>query len=872
MVQAPGQSVGVVTLTGNGQWIMSDNPMNRVYGASNAFTLINDGNTIKGAGQITDVLGNFNFTNTLGSLVANGTNALQMTLGGGFSTNNAVMSATGAGGLVLVNGLYVNNGTMLAGAGSSITFQSGAINTNLTEGVLVGGTWEAIASGTLGATLSMTGGPINVDGGVLIVSGAGSVIQAGSGTTATPYTQIEQTMSSIASGGQLQILNNRNYTTALVMDSFGTIQLGGGTLQAAVSTIEVPGLLTGFGRVNSGFINQGTILAKGGTLTLTHVVGASGVNGGTLESNSGAVLALMANGYSAGTVINNGSLFVSAVTVLDVLSGLSGTGALTDNGAIIMSAGANFIDSGAVAVVGKLQLAGGTLTAGTLSVASAGTLVGFGTVTNAIANAGHVEANGGTLTLSNNVTGAGGLQVDPGRAGTLGGPNNTEAAVVNNGTVTLNTGKSLTVSGNASGNGAYVVNSTSTLTLNGTGSTSGAITDNGVLTIGANAALTASGNVSGTGLVGVISGAVLTLNGASNIATLTDNGTVSIGTNDNLTVTGVATVNGTIHPHGGTLTTGLLSMGSNGALIGFGTVSNVVPSAKLVEANGGTLTINGAVTSAGTVQSDAGAVLVLTGTGNSATTVTDNGAINIGGKTLTASGTVTVGGTGAIKMAAGAFSAGSLSIASGGVLSGSGSVTGAPVNAGRIEASGGTLAVSGAVTGAGTLQADSGAALNLNGTGNSQASMLDNGTVNIGGSDSLDVTGSVGSSSTGLFVLTNASLLEVAADTGGSSQISFLGASGDKLVVDAVGSFGSNVGTTSCTGPLLENFAAVDTVDLKNLLFSGATIDSYTSGTGLLQLHSGATKATLLFQNSSLGSGSFHIAADSGTGTVVTHS
>jgi hypothetical protein len=208
----------------------------------------------------------------------------------------------------------------------------------------------------------------------------------------------------------------------------------------------------------------------------------------------------------------------------------------------------------------------------------------------------------------------------------------------------------------------------------------------------------------------------------------------------------------------------------------------------------------------------------------------------------------------------------------GGVLSGSGSVSGAITSSGRIAAGGGTLALGGAVTGTGTLEADAGGALNLNGTSNSQPTVLNNSAITIGASDSLDVTISVNASSTGLFLLTNASLLEVAADTGGSNQVSFLGASGDKLVVDAASLFGSNVGSTSYTGPLLENFAAVDTIDLKNLVFSGATIDSYTSGTGLLRLHSGSTKATLLFQNSSLGSGSFHLSADSGTGTLITHS
>ena len=74
------------------------------------------------------------------------------------------------------------------------------------------------------------------------------------------------------------------------------------------------------------------------------------------------------------------------------------------------------------------------------------------------------------------------------------------------------------------------------------------------------------------------------------------------------------------------------------------------------------------------------------------------------------------------------------------------------------------------------------------------------------------------------------------------------------------------------TDKVCGDFLSADAIDLKNLALSGATIDSYTAATGLLQLHSGSTKATLAFQNSSLGSGTFHLAADSGTGTLLTHS
>ena len=44
----------------------------------------------------------------------------------------------------------------------------------------------------------------------------------------------------------------------------------------------------------------------------------------------------------------------------------------------------------------------------------------------------------------------------------------------------------------------------------------------------------------------------------------------------------------------------------------------------------------------------------------------------------------------------------------------------------------------------------------------------------------------------------------------------------------------------------LGNFGTLDNVELKDLVFSRATIDSYTAVTGLFQLHGSTTKATLL--------------------------
>jgi hypothetical protein len=118
-----------------------------------------------------------------------------------------------------------------------------------------------------------------------------------------------------------------------------------------------------------------------------------------------------------------------------------------------------------------------------------------------------------------------------------------------------------------------------------------------------------------------------------------------------------------------------------------------------------------------------------------------------------------------------------------------------------------------------------------------------------------------------LFVLTNASMLETLSDKS-TDQISFLGASGDRLAVDLVARFGNNVGLGTYTGPLLENFGALDAVDLRNLPFAGVGAPVFSGG--LLQLASGSVKATLSFQTASLGAGTFHVSNDGRV--LLTHS
>ncbi len=156
------------------------------------------------------------------------------------------------------------------------------------------------------------------------------------------------------------------------------------------------------------------------------------------------------------------------------------------------------------------------------------------------------------------------------------------------------------------------------------------------------------------------------------------------------------------------------------------------------------------------------------------------------------------------------------------------------------------------------------------------ANLLNNGTVAIGSGASLDLSAALDPASSGIFNLTTKGTLEIASILGTNSKIAFLGSSpANKLIVDKASSFGLQVGTSSYGGPLLEDFKAGNIIDLKNIASSGLKL-SYNSASGDLQItstsSSGAALGTLLFQNATLGTGSFHTATDGGAGTYLTRS
>src|SRR6516165_3289820 len=120
-----------------------------------------------------------------------------------------------------VDGPFTNNGTV---AVYTSTLLLTGINGDA-AGTLTGGIWEAKSTHAAGATLALeTPAAINTDDAQIILSRSGSELLSGP----NEGTAIEQSLTSIAPGGVLSLLEARGFAEAATLTDAGTIVLQGG--------------------------------------------------------------------------------------------------------------------------------------------------------------------------------------------------------------------------------------------------------------------------------------------------------------------------------------------------------------------------------------------------------------------------------------------------------------------------------------------------------------------------------------------------------------------------------------------------------------------------------------------------------------------
>jgi autotransporter-associated beta strand protein len=634
-----------------------------------------------------------------------------------------VLTLTGTnvvGGTVIWDGvLQIGNGGTSGSLGGGVSFlgTTSTLRFNRSDTLLFGdfigsgGFIEQAGSGTTILTGTVLGSPITISAGTLQVGNGGTTGSLGTGAVTnnsilafnrsdalTVANAISGTgaLRQIGSGTTI-LTGNNNYSGGTTI-SAGTLQLGSGGTTGSITGNVTDNATLAFNHSNavtfagvisgSGALNQ----MGGGTTTLTAAntyTGATMVTAGTLT--------IVATGSITSNVTNNATFNNAGVifgSVGNVLGNLNNSGTITEsvgNNATFNNSGTvgttvnnfkTFNNNAGGVVTGLLDNAAGTTTnAGTLS---GGARVDGGNLINNNLISGRVDISLGgqvdnNLTISGSVSNSAAFNNNAG--GTVSGLL-INSALLTPGTTTntghLNggasvTGGTLNTSGtilggltnaatvNASGgaiNGAIANNAGGTFNILGTVTSDNIFTNAAAATlaIGASGAYTLQGMLANSGVVTVASGGQLiaTVGGITNNA----GGTITValgGTvKDDLNNAGAVANSGAYVANVATNTgAGSISNAATGTWTG-----NVLSNAAAIANNGGwtgnvvsnTGTIDnnktwaGTVSNAGTFNNNAGATLsgLLT---NTAGTTTNNGALNgganVSGGMFTGSGSVT---------------------------------------------------------------------------------------------------------------------------------------------------------------------------------------------------------------------------------------
>jgi hypothetical protein len=572
-------------------------------------------------------------------------------LGNSIVNDGQIVLATGAVFLGSDSSLggFTNAGTITLGSGATWSPPAGQ---PLTTSTFTNTAAGHIAIGTNADFLTNGGGMSNA-GSITVAAGAVATIQGNFSETGSV---------SVAAGGSFNIDGTTTLASLAAISGAGTLgidgllNLAGGTFDMAasgrISNVEIGGNIE-----NGTFLNDAGTVTFGTLATLTAMTWKGNLNigpGSTVDIANGLSLLTSSGGtpgilnltgggsidYLGNTTLNNITLSSSSPSASVSSPGLADLLALGGTGTTL-TLGANFTFDANAGAAEIIDLA----------TSAGGTLI-----------------NGGNI----NVT-AGALWLDP-----------SFASVVNNGTITLSDNTELDPTPGTTGSSSFTNTSTGVITLTSL--------DNFDLI----------GNAVNAGAISMGQGSEITVGGS-----FTNSGTISMSHGGSLTVGGTMLNSGEIIAKGASsdfveATPGAGSCFSNGTLTG-GTWDVSMASTLTLEF-GSALTND----SADIILFGTGSVLRSLGTTiarveSTLSTITSAGSLSINGaRGYTTSLALTDNGS--LEMQGGTFSAAGLTVGSGAMFSGYGTVATAITNTGTVEAVGGDFNLTAAVTGAGTLE------------------------------------------------------------------------------------------------------------------------------------------------------------------------
>jgi fibronectin-binding autotransporter adhesin len=392
---------GDITLSGGGKVTMSNNVNNFIISVGAGLALLNNEETISGAGQIgAPALGTGPLTLVnSGTINANASAGMTIEAGGGV-TNTGTIEATGGATLQLVD------------MGPQ-EFTPSIVNS--------GGTISANAS-----TLSLTG--TTIAGGAVTLSGASTLLMNNSA--------IQGATLNTSTTGLIESVGGTSFINASVVNfhNTGTLEANGGDL-----TIEGPGT-TFFTNDNqtTGTLTGGTYIANQNNINW-----AGGPNG--IKTLSATVIELNDSELFNTTTSSNMLAGLTSITATGSLTlgaeeGISDAGAFSNTGSLTLLPGVVVFSVGSLT-----QISGGSLTAGTYVLDVNLSL--SGATQNITTNAANLTLGGGTIENANSTNALAGLASNTGSltiAGTSNGVSTTAASFSNTGTLTIDAGDSFT--------------------------------------------------------------------------------------------------------------------------------------------------------------------------------------------------------------------------------------------------------------------------------------------------------------------------------------------------------------------------------------------------------------------------------------------
>ncbi|KRE84819.1 hypothetical protein ASG75_13125 [Rhodanobacter sp. Soil772] len=835
-----------------------------------------------------------------------------VTFNGAVSGTGSLTQA-GAGALILTGantytgGTTISHGTLQLGNGGT----TGSITGNVTDN---------------GSLVFDRSDDVTFNG---IVSGSGSLKQAGAGALILTGTNIYTGGTTISSGALQLQLGNGGTTGSIT----GDVADNGSLVFDRSNDITFNGIVSSSGSLKQA--GTGTLILAGAN-TYT---GGTTISSGTLQLGNGGT-----TGSITGNVTDNGSLVFNRSDDVTFNGIVSSSGSLKQAGTdTLILAGANTYTGGTTISNGTLQL-GNSGTTGSITgdVTDNGSLV-FNrsddvTFNGTISGSGSLEQVGkGTLTLTGNNTYTGGTRISNGtlQLGSYGMIGSITGDVVDNGSLVFNRSDDVTFNGIVSGNGSLVQTGVGTLTLTGantyaggttissgtgtsalqlgnggtTGSITGDVTDNGSLVFDRSDDVTFNGIVSGTGSLEQAGKGTLTLTGTNTYIGGTtisagalrlgnggttgwivsqymmDNGSLMFDRSDDVIFNGIVYGSGSLqqagkgtliltdanqYTSGTTISTGTLQLGNGGTTGSI--IGDVTDNSALVFDHSDDVAFSGMISGSGSLEQAGKSILMLTGTNTyTGSTTVSSGMLLIGNGGITGSITGNVTDNAALIFDR------SDTLTFSGVVSGSGSLeqlgTGTLILTGDSTYSGGT-AIDRDTTNESTLQLGDGGT-----SGSIAGDVSDNGVLAFDHSDNVTFDGLI--SGQGRLVKRGAGTLVLSRSntyTGGSTVEQ---GTLEVLPGTSLGTGGINVGsaTTQYTGQVL----AVDNgADLSNpvALYDGTTLDNagviHQSALDYTVQSSGSGNVTVVNREGARIDGSYqgiHLAhggsISNGTGSVI---